>query len=373
MSRRLRGEHARRVGGVAGACVAVALVSGCGDVAPLGSAGPVAGVDDDSGVPVQLTGTGVAEREGFVPLGPPYPIILVHGFSGWDDIGPVGYFFQVKQALEDDGDDVTTPALPPYTSSDERARVLANVIDDVLARTGKREVHLIGHSQGGMDIRRVVGGMGYGAAGKIASVTTISTPHQGTAVADLAASAPDGVLNPAGQLLQWLLGAGGAPPDQASWASDDTSDAWTPDLADSIRSLTPAAARELAAHNRIPADIPFFTVAGVSNLRSLDNPQCAASLWGRGDAVDDTDPLLVASGTYLSFTDGGDVGQPTPNDGLVTVASARAPESTFLGCVPADHFDEIGQVADVIPDIISGWDHVAFYRRLVAQIRTTEQ
>ena len=117
----------------------------------------------------------------------------------------------------------------------------------------------------------------------------------------------------------------------------------------------------------------IFTVAGVSNLRSLHNAECVASLWGDGDDRDDTTPLLAATGAYLSFTDDGTIDEPTPNDGLVTVKSARAPGSTFLGCVPADHFDEIGQVAELAPGLISGFYHVDLYKKLVAQLRTTEQ
>ena len=154
--------------------------------------------------------------------------------------------------------------------------------------------------------------MGYGAAGKIASVTTISTPHAGTAVADHSASAPSGLLNPAGQFLAWLLGVSGgsSPPDDLG--GDASSDDWTPDLAASIASLTPAAENDLVAQNPIPADIPFFTVAGVSNLRSLHNAECVASLWGDGDDRDDTTPLLAATGAYLSFTDDGTIDEPTP-------------------------------------------------------------
>ncbi|HEY4223551.1 MAG TPA: alpha/beta fold hydrolase [Myxococcota bacterium] len=351
------------------ALLALLALSSCADLEPLGADGPQ---DASSGAPrehpLAAVGTLVGDELPEAPLGPPYPIILVHGFSGWDDLGPLDYFFQVKDALEQDGDDVTTPALPPYDTSQDRAVALARVIDEVLARTHKAKVHLIGHSQGGIDIRVVTATLGY--ADKIASITTVSTPHDGTAVADLAAAAPAGVLNPAGQLLAWMLGLGGSSPE------DTGSDSFTPDLAASIASLTPAAEEALVAHNPIPATIPFFTVAGVSNLRSLDNPECAASLWSNSDRVDDTDPILAATGTYLSTHDAGVIDtvlHPVPNDGLVTVASARAPGSIFLGCVPADHFDEIGQVADLIPDLISGWDHVDFYRKLVANARTTER
>lgn len=304
-------------------------------------------------------------------LGPPYPVVLVHGFSGFSEAGPVAYFFEVKEHLESLGADVTAPALPPFNASEERARVLADVVDEVLQRTHKAKVHLIAHSQGGIDVRILLGKMGY--APFVASATTISTPHRGTAVADLALNAPAGVLNPAGQFLAWLFGAvEGAPPDEQAWADDATSDAYTPEMVTAMEALSQARAAALLDEAPIPADVPFFTLAGVTNLRSLDNVHCAASLWEREDRIDDTDPFLVPTGTYLSFTDGGDLDEPTPNDGLVTVASARAPEGTFLGCFPADHADEIGQFGDFGAGLISGFDHRELYARILAQVRSVE-
>jgi triacylglycerol lipase len=353
---------------------ALALVAfGCGNVEPLSSRLPKQLAPQAKPAPMDVsTGAVAVADDPQAKLGPPYPIVMVHGFSGWNDIGPLDYFFEVRDALVADGNDVTTPALPPYNTSDARAVVLAQAIDDVLVRTGKAKVHLIGHSQGGIDIRKVVASLGYGKAGKIASVTTVSTPHDGTAVADLASSAPSGLLNPAGQFLAWLLGVTGGSNPPTDLSGSNTSDNWTPDLAASIASLTPAAEEALVAHNPIPSNIPFFTVAGVSNLRSLHNAECAASLWGESDSRDDTTPFLAATGTYLSFTDNGSIDEPNPNDGLVTVKSAKALGSTFLGCVPADHFDEIGQIAELGPGLISGWYHVDFYKKLVAQVRTTE-
>lgn len=346
------------------------LIAACGDVSPLAATDIPERTDERA--PLQLQGTAAAERPALEPLGPPYPIILVHGFSGFTDLGPMDYFFGIKELLEEHGADVTTPALPPYNDPAERARVLADVIDFTLARTGKAKVHLIGHSQGGIDSRVVIAAMGY--ADRVASYTTISTPHDGTEVASLAADAPEGILNPAGQFLAWLFGVvEGEPPDEADWASEDSADAWTPDMVAAVDALTPEAMRALRARAPIPASVPFFTIAGVSNLRSLDAPDCAASLWPREDRVDAIDPFLLATGAYLSLTDGGSVDEPNPNDGLVTVKSAREPRSTFLGCVPADHLDEVGLIADLTSGLVSGFDHEEMFLRLLQQLRSVEQ
>ena len=150
---------------IAGAAVAVGA---CAPLAPepLQHAEP-AGRGRDGATPlISLAGAdeGVAFDDDDcapAPLGAPYPIILVHGFSGWMDFGGVEYFYNVPETLRAAGHDVTAPALPPYDGSDERARVLAAIVDDVLLRTNKQKVHLIAHSQGGVDSRLLVTELGY--------------------------------------------------------------------------------------------------------------------------------------------------------------------------------------------------------------------
>ena len=75
-------------------------------------------------------------------------------------------------------------------------------------------------------------------------------------------------------------------------------------------------------------------------------------------------PLLDVPASVFPFFD--PPLQPTANDGLVAVPSARW--GRFLGCVPADHFDEVGQIAEVAPDLISGFFHRDLYRNLVAML-----
>lgn len=311
----------------------------------------------------------VDEPDEPVSSGAPYPIILVHGFSGWMDVDSVDYFFRVPEDLRAARADVSTPNLPPYDSSGERAIVLARVIDSVLARTGKAKVHLIGHSQGGIDCRTVITDLGY--ADRVASVHTISTPHRGSAVADIAAFGPLS-LNPAGEVLGWWLGAfEGAPNDADDW-HDDTylAEGYHPDMDAAIENLRPSTMAAFNETHPDPPNVPVFSVAGVSNLLSIDQEECAGGLWDFDDRVDVIDPLFAGTGAYLSFTDGGWAFDPTPNDGLVTVASARW--GTFLGCFAADHLDEIGQLVDLTAGIVSGFDHRRLYLQLLANARTVE-
>lgn len=91
------------------------------------------------------------------------------------------------------------------------------------------------------------------------------------------------------------------------------------------------------------------------------------SLWETSARVDAIDPLLALSGAFLS---GPNPFQLRKNDGLVPTDSMSW--GTLLACIPADHFDQMGQVADLTPSLVSGFDHLDFYRNLLAHIRRLE-
>lgn len=298
--------------------------------------------------------------------GPPYPIILVHGFSGFHALGPLEYFFGVVDDLSSLGHDVYAPALPPYNGSDDRALVLAAFIDEVLAATGKEKVHLIGHSQGGVDCRRVVSGLGY--AEKVASVTTVATPHRGTPLADLALLAPEGALNPAGRFLAWLIGLLDEPPNASNWEDHTLEGAFNPEMMDAIAQLSTSGMAAFNEAHPDPQGVPLFSVVGFSNLQPAPGFCDDGVLFDRPDRVDAVDPLLIFTGAVLAAS--GEGLSLRHNDGIVP--SDSMVWGTLLGCVPADHFDEVGQIADLVPSLLSGFDHKALFRALVENARSVE-
>ena len=104
----------------------------------------------------------------------------------------------------------------------------------------------------------------------------------------------------------------------------------------------------------------------------LDRVFGIGPLPGRGDSstivqgtVDLLDPLMAVTEPVFAVT-GAIPLIADPNDGLVTVESARW--GRFLGCVPADHLDEVGQLAHLTPNLLSGFDHKDLYRRITAEL-----
>jgi pimeloyl-ACP methyl ester carboxylesterase len=292
------------------------------------------------------------------PLGPPYPIVLVHGFSGFTDLGPLDYWFGVVDHLQAQDVEVFAPAQPPYQATELRAEVLGVHVDAILATTGHEKVHLICHSQGGLDCRFLASRLGY--ADRIADIITIATPHRGTDLADLAEIAPAGLVGPAGQLLAWLLGLlEGEPPDEAAWDTDDeiVADNWEADLAAAIDSMTEDGAARFNDQTPDHPRVPVFSVAGVANSDGGELCDAGGLLFGPIDDEDTLDPLLIGPSLAISGMD----------DGVVPLASM--PWGTFLGCVPADHLDQVGQIAG---QGFSDFDHLDFMDTLVDFVRERE-
>lgn len=121
-------------------------------------------------------------------------VLLVPGFLGFQTLGRLPYFVQaaevLEQALHGARVNATVQAVRQLPTSSLRARA-GRLAELVAAVPGDGPVHLVGHSTGGLDSRLFVspGSSLPGnvdvekAAARVASVTTICTPHYGTPLA----------------------------------------------------------------------------------------------------------------------------------------------------------------------------------------------
>jgi len=111
-----------------------------------------------------------------------YPIVLVHGVSGFDQIlGLVEYFQGIPAELREGGAVVYTPNVTAWEDAYVRGEQLrAYIKDTVLPETGASKVHLIGHSLGSPTSRYVAGTEG----DMVASVTSVNGINFGSGFAD---------------------------------------------------------------------------------------------------------------------------------------------------------------------------------------------
>ena len=279
----------------------------------------------------------------------PFPIVLVHGFAGFQSLGPLTYYYRVAEDLRRRGEVVYDPELPPFAPPSTRAPVLAAAVRRALDETGRPRVVLIAHSQGGLDARYLISTLGLGD--RVAALVTVSTPHRGTRLGDAFAGLIPGVN--LGLLDGLATGIGsiynGAPGRAA--------------IRETLAALSERDAARFNEQNPDDPRVRYYSVAGRSNRRDGRAVCGDAVVPNTPGLVDVPFPLLAP---MMAFLEGSD---PTNlvNDGLVTVRSARW--GTFIGCVPADHFDEVGQIAHQGPDPASGFDHIVLYRELVRRLR----
>jgi triacylglycerol lipase len=130
-----------------------------------------------------------------------YPIILAHGIArfdvGWKDLVQLDnqdnplldmfhYFRGIRTMLLKRGFSVYHSSVPWAEEVNKRAEQLRKNVWNVLKQSGAEKVNIIAHSMGGLDARHMLfNDRNKGKIHqKIASLTTIGTPHLGTSFAD---------------------------------------------------------------------------------------------------------------------------------------------------------------------------------------------
>ena len=110
-----------------------------------------------------------------------YPIVLVHGL-GFRDRKYLNYWGRIPKVLARHGASVFHGNQDSHGSIESNAQQLGDQIDRILAKTGAQKVNVIAHSKGGLDARYLISVLGY--EGRVASLTTIATPHHGSKTMD---------------------------------------------------------------------------------------------------------------------------------------------------------------------------------------------
>ena len=255
-----------------------------------------------------------------------YPIVLVHGFMGFDSLLGTDYWYQIPSALRKAGATVYVAEVSQLNSNTVRGEQLLQQIKQWAAKDGFTKVNLIGHSQGG-PTARYVSGM---APELVASVTTMASPHTINA-----ADASDNVV---GKLISEH------PDFTVALAKTVAFLSGHPKLPQDVSAFSGNFAEELAAFNvKFPDGLPTTPCGEGPEVVKGIHYYSASGAQGKTNAWDISDQLM----------------QDKPdNDGIVPRCS------THLGKVlrddyPWNHLDEINQLWGLIGK--GAPDPVAFY------------
>ena len=255
-----------------------------------------------------------------------YPIVLVHGLLGFDNIGPVEYFYGIPGSLRADGAKVYTVQVSASNSTEVRGEQLLSQVKKILAATGATKVNLMGHSHGGPTARYVAGVR----PDLVASVTSIGGVNRGSIVADvLLGVAPAGtfsnsvlisITNGLSNIIGFLSGGSGLP-QNALAAAQSLSTAGSQKFNLAFPDGVPTTACGEGAYN--VRGVAYYSWSGAQPLTNI---------------LDITDPALGF--TSLAF-------KGAKTDGLVSSCSSR------LGRVIRDnygmnHLDEVNQTIGLV-------------------------
>jgi triacylglycerol esterase/lipase EstA (alpha/beta hydrolase family) len=265
-----------------------------------------------------------------------YPVVMMHGMAGTNTyINVLDYWFRLPETIDPTGFLMVVRAVDAFNGIEDRSLQWKAHLDALVADGVGRRFNLIGHSQGGLDARYLTSLLD--TEGRIASVMTVASPHAGSAVADLATGAfdafnvPQSTVDGVVGVLGGLLGTTGN------------------ELTEQLRDLGTDA---MAEFNLEVLDVPgvYYSSWSGRSCAALDL-LCQAE--NSGEIID---PIFAIPFQFMSQAEG-------ENDGITGVLSCQWGE--WMGTVPADHMDEVGQIADLIN---LSFDHRAFYLQEIRRL-----
>ena len=230
-----------------------------------------------------------------------YPILMIHGV-GFRDLKWPLYWGRIPAALSDLGAVLFYGQQDCWARTQDNARSIRARILQIIDETGCEKVNIIAHSKGGLEARMAASSLGTGS--KIASITTIGTPHHGSKTIDRLLRAPDSLFNIASFAVNNWIGLIG-----------DTK----PDFYNVCRDFSTEYADKFNTENPDVPDVYYQSFAGV---------MCSPL----------SDINLSTANAIIKLIEG-------DNDGLVSVESARWGERFTLLTGNTNrgisHYDEI--------------------------------
>ncbi len=240
--------------------------------------------------------------------GTKYPIVLAHGLAA---SASVFSFQPVAQHLRKLGFEVFVTEVAAFNTIAFRGRQLGEAVDAILEESEAPKVNIIAHSMGGLDARHMISSLHFDD--KVASLSTVSTPHLGSTIASVVLEALDD-LPFHGLLIKKFMA-------RLSSAYNHADSVDVDEVVVTLQNLTVDFVSN--RFNPLNPDSPkvyYQSWAGITSLNG--NP-------------DKVQGILESSFKILSEAEG-------PNDGQVSVKSATW--GNFRGLIPADHIDEIGKL-----------------------------
>jgi len=254
-----------------------------------------------------------------------YPLVMVHGVL-FRDLKYFNYWGRIPKELTRYGARVYYGNQDAVGTVEDNARDIRNKIREIQEETGCEKVNIIAHSKGGLDARYLITTLGM--EDRVASLTTINTPHRGCRFVDYACKMPQGLYRFIANRVDNTFRRMGEV---------------HPDFYTAVRQFTTASSREF---NECTPDSPkVYYQSYASKMKTLFG-----------------DSLLCVPYCIIRLLEG-------PNDGLVSVHSA--PWGDYRGLFVSKNRRGIshGDIIDLKREDYKGFDVVDTYVQIVGELK----
>ncbi len=256
-----------------------------------------------------------------------YPILLVHGVF-FRDTKYFNYWGRIPDELEANGATIFYGNHHSASSIADSATELKSRIIELLSESGAEKVNIIAHSKGGLDCRYAISKLGI--SDKVASLTTINTPHKGCLFADyLLSKIPPSIKNKVADTYNSTLKKFGEQ---------------NPDFLAAVNDLTDSACRQLDDEMPTPQGIYCQSIGSILTR-----------------ATNGKFPLNLSYHLVKHFSG--------ENDGLVDESSFQWGENYILLRPTKKRGISHGDMIDLNRENIDGFDVREFYVNLVNELK----
>lgn len=255
-----------------------------------------------------------------------YPILLIHGIALRDDM-LLASWGSIPDYLRRGGADLYLANTEAWASYKINAEIIRDKISDILEESKSDKVNIIAHSKGGIDARYAISF--YKLDDQVASLTTISTPHRGTCIADIVTKkipTETSFLYDAVNLIGEIMGDEQADANQA------------------IKELTQNAMK-------------------LFNEKHPDSKNIYYQSYGARMSGPIDDPLFSASNLIVKKHEG-------ENDGMISVSSYQWGEfQGIIGSKFPGFGISHGQISGIVPNIITCKNVPQLYVKWVSRLK----
>ena len=131
-----------------------------------------------------------------------YPILLVHGM-GFRDRKIFNCWGRIPKELEKRGCRIFYGNQDANATVHDNAVMIKKSLEYALEKSGSDKVNIIAHSKGGIDSRYLISTLG--EYKKVASLSTVDSPHNGSETVDFLMKFPDILVKATGKITDFFM------------------------------------------------------------------------------------------------------------------------------------------------------------------------